>query len=67
MVVEITDGKFNGILSNIATKDRVWVAKGIYQVTGSINLNEDRAGVQIYGGFKGNESGRSALSKVVKQ
>lgn len=56
VVVEITDGKFNGILSNIATKDRVWVAKGIYQVTGSINLNEDRAGVQIYGGFKGNET-----------
>ena len=33
VVVEITDGKFNGILSNIATKDRVWVAKGIYQKT----------------------------------
>ncbi len=56
VVVEVTDGKFNGILGNIATQDRVWVAKGVYQVTGSINLNEGRAGVHIYGGFNGNET-----------
>ena len=56
VVVEVADGKFNGILSKIASQDRVWVAKGVYQVTGSINLNEDRAGVHIYGGFNGNET-----------
>lgn len=56
IVVEVSDGKFNGILGNIATGDWVWVAKGVYQVTGSINLNETRAGVQIYGGFNGNET-----------
>lgn len=56
IVVEVSDGKFNGILSNIAARDIVWVAKGIYQVTGSINLNETRAGVQLYGGFAGNET-----------
>ena len=48
VVVEITDGKFNGILSNIATKDRVWVAKGIYQVTGSINLNEEVQNILVH-------------------
>ncbi|WP_455585127.1 choice-of-anchor Q domain-containing protein [Bacteroides sp.] len=56
VVVTISDGKFNGILANILADDIVWVAKGEYQLTGSVNVNGDRAGAKIYGGFNGDET-----------
>lgn len=56
VIVTISDGVFNAALANVAADDVVWVAKGVYDVSGAINLNGDRAGVKIYGGFKGNET-----------
>lgn len=56
VVVTISDGKFNGILGNILKNDVVWVAKGVYAITGSVNMNGDREGAKIYGGFRGTET-----------
>lgn len=56
VIVETSDGSFNGILENIGMEDVVWVAKGVYQITGSVNMNDTRAGMKIYGGFYGNET-----------
>lgn len=56
VVLTITDGKFNGILDNILADDVVWVAKGVYALTGSVNVNDTRAGAKIYGGFYGTET-----------
>lgn len=50
------DTKFNTALSSIALNDVVWVAKGVYTNNGAINMNTDRAGIKIYGGFKGDET-----------
>lgn len=58
IIVTLESGvtSFNSILSNISADDVVWVAKGEYNNTGAINLNGDRANVQLYGGFKGDET-----------
>lgn len=64
MVVTIPDGKFNGILGNILAGDVVWVAKGVYQLTGSVNVNGEREGAKIYGGFKGDETSLEQRSLI---